>query len=66
MEELLSEKNYICKAMSGLKNNCKLLIGFNPLTCKLFLGRGTDVLALGAVAYFGAENCQPSTKVDAR
>ncbi len=41
MEELLSEKNYICKPMSGLKNNCKLLIGFNPLTCKLFLGRGS-------------------------
>lgn len=45
MEELLSEKNYICKPMSGLKNNCKLLIGFNPLTCKLFLGRGTFYFA---------------------
>ncbi len=29
MEELLSEKNYICKPMSGIKNNCKLIIGFN-------------------------------------
>jgi len=29
MEELLSEKNYIRKPMSGLKNNCKLIIGFN-------------------------------------
>ena len=29
MEELLSEKNYICKPMSGIKNNCKLTIGFN-------------------------------------
>jgi hypothetical protein len=28
MEELLSEKIYICKPMSGLKNNCKLLAGF--------------------------------------
>ena len=29
MKELLSEKIYICKPMSGLKNNCKLIIGFN-------------------------------------
>jgi hypothetical protein len=26
---------------------------------------GPNVLALGAVANFGAQNCQPSTKVDA-
>ena len=29
MKELISEKNYICKPISGLKHSCKLIIGFN-------------------------------------
>ena len=27
MEELLSETNYICKPMTGLKIKCKLIVG---------------------------------------
>ena len=37
--------------------------------CRLWNGRptiGYNVLALGAVADFGAQNCQYTTKVDAR
>jgi hypothetical protein len=32
----------------------------------LFILIGANVLALGAVAGFGAQNCQYTTKVDAR
>jgi len=34
--------------------------------CWVSLGIGHNVLALGAVADFGAQNCQYTTKVDAR
>ena len=41
-----NKKNYFCKLISGLKNDCKLISGFSKLlsilhvlTCKLFLGR---------------------------
>jgi hypothetical protein len=41
-----------------------LLISFNPAgTASILFYNG---LALGAVADFGAQNCQHSTKVDAR
>lgn len=39
MEELLSEKKYICKPNSGLIMNCKFLSGLSLKNCKLFLGR---------------------------
>jgi hypothetical protein len=29
MEKLLSEKHYNCKAITGLRNNCKSILGFN-------------------------------------
>jgi len=34
--------------------------------CTIFFTIGGNVLALGAVADFGAQNCQYTTKVDAR
>jgi hypothetical protein len=43
-----------------------LLFNFRSVVC-CCKGRptiGYNVLALGAVAEFGAQNCQPSTKVD--
>lgn len=39
MEELLSEKKYICKPNSGLIMNCKFLSGLSLKNCKLFSGR---------------------------
>ena len=38
MEELLSKRTYVCKPITGLRNNCKLITGLRN-NCKLILGR---------------------------
>ena len=32
-----------CQPILGLRINCKLITGFKSLTCKLFLGRDTNL-----------------------
>jgi len=43
-----------------------LYLYLNVFITSLVLEIGFNVLALGAVADFGAQNCQYTTKVDAR
>lgn len=56
--------NTDCKCILGLKNYCKLTLGFRTITCKLFLGRHIRSLPAMAQARCGGRQGRDYGKYD--